>query len=222
MLNPGLLAATSGEASSVALVFTLFFIGSIFGRRYCRYLGHYIVGRKHRTIAERINPRLEAIGATTYFKIGTVVAGLPGADSMQVFCAANSEELVFLPALIIKRNPGKTTEELGRIRRDSVEALDVTETTKSHIHKIKHPFNIINVLLFIPRLFITPIHIRPQHTKNMPVFLLNIRWTDTNGFPQNTVFEFANGANANRAEDDIRQLLTPNIQNTSQDLQENI
>lgn len=162
---------------------------------------------------KRIELRMAQIGADKYFSAGTIVGGLQGARRAQVICAAAASDLVIMPNLTTGTNPGNSevpAEELGRVPRDAVDSLivrDLTQTQK-HVQTVQR-LSVTRMALLGPLSLAAPKRKKITSSTEIPKFYLTIDWTDLNGIGQETVFEFVNGDEANKAENEIRGALKP-------------
>lgn len=160
---------------------------------------------------KRIELRMKQIGADRYFPVGSVVAGLAGANRVHVLCAPAPNDLVFMPDLTNGKNPGNPefpVNELGRIPRDAVDSLavrDLTQTQK-HVQTVQR-LSVTRMALLGPLSLAAPKRKKITSTTEIPKFYLAIDWTDPNGIGQETIFEFTKGDVANKAESEVRRAL---------------
>jgi hypothetical protein len=174
---------------------------------------------RHRDNAfTRIQLLLEEIDSENWFPVGIVVAGMEGATRLATGCSVGSDDLVFFPDLTTTgKNPGNPelpVEELGRISRNAVESLavrDLTQTQK-HIQTVQR-LSATRMVFLGPFSLAAPKRKKIESTTTIPKFYLTLDWADPNGIGQQTVFEFAEGDEANFAENKIRHGLKPKARN---------
>lgn len=159
----------------------------------------------------RVNLLMSQVGAERYFKVGMSVAGLVVPAKRGIICASASDDLVFMYDLTDGKNPGDPelpADELGRIPRDSVRALDVRDLsqTQSHIQTVQR-LSVTRIALLGPFSLAAPKRKKITTKSESSKFHLAIDWTDRNGIGQTTLFEFVSGVAANKAEAEIRGVL---------------
>lgn len=171
----------------------------------------------------RLDSALRQYNAKGPFDMGTAVVGLANANGNPIICLISTDDLLFFPAPVNGRYPGRSQDPLMLIETmpiSSITGVTVEDKSSVSLHtqevmteaKIRQSGCVGCLGIFSSSGRMTPKYKTVQTRMTDTLFILRVESTGTNGYATSTTFAFDNNNDANTALAILRPLLTPNQQ----------